>query len=842
MLSNKILFVVILNLLFNPIGRTQGLLPQGLNANDVNLLRGSMASQSGSFGLGVGTGFTGLMPLSMPSNLVQEDNENIFDEKKNKRNIPIKSNEFQNYVMQITGQLVPLYGAEFFENLANNNAQYSRSPVSDDYALGVGDQLLIRIWGSTSAELNFTIDRQGLIAIPKLGTLRLAGVKASQIEAVVKSFLSKFYKDIEVSASVGKLRKITVFVVGQATKPGSYSLTGQATLTSALFASGGPNSTGTLRNIQLMRQGKKIAEFDLYDFLGKGDKSQDLLLQDGDVLFYPRANGYMAMVGKLNSSYVFEIKHANENLSDLLYFSGGLPVTADPRRATLDRIQPDAVQPRKIENVELKGPGLKTVVKNGDVLTIYPILNEIANAVTLRGAVSQPSRLPWTEGMRITDVITSKNLLITDEMIREKNEMLFNKLELESTARNRAKIPSQLAIERVLMEKQKLEEESLKAIQNGIINKKSETAVIQLGVDPTKATFQEQTEREIAIAMLGKPVFNEEKLVEKIGQISDKTNLDYAVIERFSRDNLEIKLLTFDLGEVLKRPKSEIDLFLEKGDVITIFSNKDLQMPVSRKKSFVRVEGEVNKPGIYFVDKNDNLQTIIQKAGGITSDAYIYATGLYREDVKKSQLRNMDRLLRKMEAESSALVAQVSQSTSSDPTSLQTKVQSVQQAHKQSLDRFKLLRPEGRITLNIRPSLSAKIEDFPPLRLENLDRVSIPARPDFVQIFGAVNTESALIYRTGLSVRDYVDIAGVGGSADLSGVILVRADGSALTNKSLFGNEIMKTLVMPGDTIIILEKIDRESNWSQIFRNAKDFTQIMYQLGLGAAAIKTLRQ
>ena len=133
-------------------------------------------------------------------------------------------------------------------------------------------------------------------------------------------------------------------------------------------------------------------------------------------------------------------------------------------------------------------------------------------------------------------------------------------------------------------------------------------------------------------------------------------------------------------------------------------------------------------------------------------------------------------------------------------------------------------------------------DSFPLLRLENGDKIHIPPRPDFVQIFGSVNTESALVYRPGLTVKDYIAMAGVNGSADISGAILVRADGSAMTNQSYWGNEVLAAQVLPGDTIVMPEKFDRETGWSQTVRNAKDFTQVLYQLGLGAAAIKTLRQ
>ena len=819
---------------------------QGITAADLSALKGATGLQSGAGGAAPvgGLGLPGMLAIALPGSNSQEEAEIAQDDKKQKKPAPLLPNEFQKYVLQTTGQALPLYGTEFFENLNNNNGQFSRSPVSDDYALGAGDQLLIRVWGSTSAEATVSIDRQGSISFPKLGTLKLAGVKAGQLDAVVKAFFAKFYKDIEVSVSLGKLRKITVFVVGQARYPGSYSLTGQSTLTSALFASGGPNGNGSLRRLQLKRQGQTVTEFDLYNFLGNGDKSNDVKLQDGDVLFYPKAAGYIALLGKLNMKAVFEVKGDKDTLTDYISLAGGLPVTSDPRRATLDRIQSGSDQPRSIQDISLAGMDQQTQVKNGDVITVAAIVPELANAVTLRGAVAQPTRMAWRQGMRVTDVISKKSLLINSETVRKQNEVLFDNFEQERTARGRARVPIDLAVDRVLLERQKKEEERLQASQTGALLNKVPEPVIQLGVDPSKATFAEQTEREISIALLGRPTLPEENLADKVGNMNEAVNLDYAVIERYSRETLKVSLLPFNLGRSLANPKGPDDLLLEPGDVITVFSHKDIQIPTARRQAFVRIEGEVNSPGIYTVGPHDNLQNLIDKAGGTTVEAYLFAMSLFREDVKKNQTRNMEKLLRKIESESTASISQIVQSSggSADFGALQNKIQSLQTTQKQSLDRFRSLKPEGRISLNLPQRADISRSDVPPIRLENGDRIHIPPRPDFIQVFGSVNTESALVFGVGLKVRDYLGMAGTNTSADLNGIILVRADGSAMTNQSYWGNDVLSATVLPGDTIVLPEKFDRESAWSQSVRTAKDFTQVLYQLGLGAAAIKTLRQ
>jgi hypothetical protein len=133
------------------------------------------------------------------------------------------------------------------------------------------------------------------------------------------------------------------------------------------------------------------------------------------------------------------------------------------------------------------------------------------------------------------------------------------------------------------------------------------------------------------------------------------------------------------------------------------------------------------------------------------------------------------------------------------------------------------------------------VSKLPSLRLRNNDIFKVPSKPDFVYVYGAVNTDSALIYRQDWSTQDYLSLAGTASSADKDALILIRADGTAVTNNSVWSNKTLSAKIYPGDTIVVPEKIDRESAWSSIFRNTKDMTQIFYNLGLGAAAIRTLR-
>jgi protein involved in polysaccharide export with SLBB domain len=809
------------------LGGAQNISPQDLSALKSSMGMGDLGLSGGS-GAGAnffGSGMGGAPLLALPPSI--SDEEQIDPNKKdtNRKAAPLPPNEFQKYVLEVTGKALPLYGADFFEN-SRYAMQQQQSPVGDDYILGAGDQLLIRVWGSTSGETQATIDRAGEIAIPKLGTLRLAGVKASQAQASVKALFNKFYKDIEVSVSLGKLRKITVFVVGQSRYPGSYQLNSQSTLTSGLFASGGPNPSGSIRKVQLKRNGAVVSELDLYAFLGKGDKTSDVRLQDGDVIFYPQAAGHMAFVGKVNAPSVFEIKNSQETVADFLNLAGGLPVVADPRRANIERLTPGKDQPRRVEDLTLDEAGLKKQIQNGDVVSVGQIVPEIANAITLRGNVSQTSRTAFKPGMRISDVITQKTLLISPESVRRQNEVLFDSFEQERSARFRGRVPLDLALERMSESQYKSQDKS---------QDKSSPNIFAM-MEAVPAARSDKLEKS--------PFMSDETVVDRIGGLIDEVNLDYAVIERINRVDLKVSVIPFNLGKVLANPKDADNLELQSGDVITVFSVKDLRVPISRHQVFVRIEGEVNSPGVYQVSPGEGLTQLIQKAGGMTSDAYLFGAGFYREEVKKSQQENLTKLLRRIESESSGALAQAAQSVgaSSDPGVVQAKIAALQLAQKQSIERARSLKPEGRISLGLRPDGAESLSNLPQIRLSQGDKFYVPSRPDFVYIFGSVNTESALIYKTNLTVADYVQLAGSGFGADKAGVILMRADGSAVTNQSSWRNEVLSTKVMPGDTIVMPEKLDRESGWSVLVRNTKDFTQILYQLGLGAAAIKTLRQ
>ena len=779
---------------------------------------------------------------------------------------PLKQNEFQKFILETSGFKLPLFGLDFFENLQTNYsvrgmetpslsltsgafAPLDNSPVNDDYAVGPGDQIVVRGWGSLTVDIKLTVDRNGQLSIPKIGSLNVAGVKASKLESVIKTAFSKYYKDFELSVTLGQLRSITVYVVGQARRPGSYFLSSLSTLASGLFATGGPNSNGSMRRVQLKRGGQVITEFDLYKFLTEGVSTSDVKLIDGDVIYIPPAFGYVAIVGKVNTPAVFELKSNDESLEQILKIAGGLPVVADPKKVTLERLDSSKKQTRSVEDFPLDSNGLHKTLKNGDLLTILTITPELSNAITLRGSVAQPIRVAWREGVRISDLIPNREALISRDSIRRQNETLFDSNQRERALREREMIPGDL-----------LDDAELTARSNKPKNTDfttlSNALVLECQNDPNQLKCKDVRDVESFRAYREGRLFKDQAtnldnnlkqtqsqtLTDRIGNLYDEINWDYAVIERLKRADLSVTLIPFNLNNVLNDQKDPDNQLLQPGDVITIFSTNDLSVPISKRRITVRVEGEISKPGVYQAKPGDTLSTIIQRAGGLTHDAYLYGAAFYRDEVRRSQLENLQKLVKRVEAESNAALLQASQSTgaSTNPTAVQARVLAAQAAQKQAMDRIRNLKPEGRIALTQSPDLYNRIETLPEIRLQNGDRLVIPTRPDFVYIYGAVNTESALLYKSEQTVNDYLKLSGVTTSADKNTAILLRANGSALTNTGSWSNTVLSTKVMPGDSIVIPDKLDLETTWSSAIRNTVDITQIFYQLGLGAAAIKVL--
>jgi protein involved in polysaccharide export with SLBB domain len=677
---------------------------------------------------------------------------------------PEAPNQFQRFVQASTGKSLPIYGANLF---SNPQAYFpdAAAPAPAEYVLGPGDEIRIQVWGAVEFTGSQTLDRNGQINLPRVGTIPLAGVQVKDLESTLSKKIASIYKNVNVTASLGKLRAITVYVVGHARQPGSYNLNSLSTLINAVFASGGPSANGSMRNIELKRASQTVTTLDLYAFMSKGDKSKDVALQPGDVISIAPAGPRIALTGVTDHSAIYELKPGN-SVQDILALGGGLPSLTKPQMALLERLNTvNENNPRQVKPITLDAQGQRTVLQDGDVLTLLPINPSFQNAVTLRGNVATPLRHIFKPGMRVADLIPEPNALVQDDYYIRKNRLVqFEK-------------GNQVTDDRVLNE-----------VKN---------------------------------------------LLEEI-------NWDYALVERLNLKEVRTDLIPFNLGRALRDKNPSDNLELLAGDIVTIFGVKDVPVPMEKRSRFVNVGGEVKVPGIYQVQPGETLAQVVQRAGGLTAHAYAFGSIFSRDSNRRQQQANLEQAVRRMESDLVSQAATLAQNTTeAEKSSTQAQVA----AQRGMVERLKQLKANGRVALEMDPAQPV----FPEILLEDGDQLIIPNKPSFVSVFGAVLGETSFIWRARSTVGNYIDRAGPTRYADLDGALIIRADGTVQANEAQrsfvgWGNRsFMSRVLQPGDSVFIPEQVDRRTAYTQFIQGAKDWTQLFYQFGLGAAAIKTLR-
>lgn len=693
-------------------------------------------------------------------------------------NLP-EQNEFQQFVKESLGKELPLYGYDLFRGAPSTFAPVEDIPVTPDYIVGSGDELEVRAWGQIDVDYRAVVDRSGNVYIPKIGSTKVAGLKYQDLPDYLKTVVGRTYRGFDLSVNLGRLRSVQVFVVGQARRPGNYTVSSLSTLVNALFASGGPTGKGSMRRIQLKRGNQVVTELDLYDLLINGDKSRDAPLKQGDVIYIPPIGPMVAVGGSVNVPAIFELK-AQASLGEVIGYAGGLSTTASGKKTTIERIEDHRV--RKVDEFTLDQQGYARMLKDGDLVNIFALSPRIENAVTLRGNVSQPMRFQWREGLRVRDLVPDRDALIRPDYWLGKNQAIRPQI-----------IKDPKIVEAAVMEKSS--------------DKKS-----------------------------SEPKTSDTKLLDEVKRNANEINWDYAVVERFNEADLSSTLLPFNLGNAILGAKSEDDLLLKPGDVVTIFSKDDIRVPQERQSKYVRLEGEFKQAGVYKVEPGETLRKLVTRVGGFAQQPYPFGAEFTRESTRLLQQKRMDEAIERLEREIERSAASQSRASLSAEDIAGVKQQ--QETQRVLVNKLKQAKATGRIVLEIAPRAAA-VEDLPDLALEDGDRLFVPSRPSTVSVFGAVYNENTFIYKQEKLVTDYLQQAGgVTKDGDDKSIYVIRADGSVVSKgqSGWFGGFSSLTL-SPGDAIVVPEEFDKTS----FTKNFKDWTQIFYQFGLGVAGLKVLR-
>src|SRR5882757_1562780 len=866
---------------------TQGLGQLGAGSNG--------SSGNGGYGtaVGAGVGLSGQYP-GLQSSGINSRVQNIVDQGglstgqaqlaalEESRLLAIRApsapTDFQLLVRGSLGTLLPVYGDSLFRQVPSTFAPLREVNVTPDYVLGAGDQLLVRIWGQVNFNAQLTVDRTGSIYLPQVGEIHVAGLPYAQVRQHIHDALGHIYRSFELSVEMGQLRSIQVFVVGQTRRPGTYTLSSLSTLVTALFATGGPSVQGSLRDIQLRRNGQTISHFDLYDLLIFGDMSKDAQLLPGDVIYIPPVGPQIAISGDIHNPAIYELKGAT-TVEESLRYAGGLSATASLLRASLERL--DGQKNRTVLDISLQGAGLATPVQQADILRVLPISPQFQNTVTLRGNVAETGRFSWHPGMKLSDIIPDSQSLITRDYWERRNQLGVPGPEFKPEYANNPDYYNR--------DLNGYQTGSAQYDVNGvpIYNGQSATSVSQgqqtngsrangtnpAAQNPTANPAQGQNNDPNCIPdASGISQQNQYGQVPGSGvqgtnsqngqpctspgsrSLADETQASagnlprpaltvalpvpeidwsYAVIERMNPQTLTTSLVPFNPGKLVLDHDSAQNLALEPGDVVTIFSQADIKVPQAQRTKFVRLEGEFKGAGIYSVLPGETLRQLVERAGGLTPDAYLFGSNFTRESTRILQQLRLNDYLQNLELE-------IDRSTIAASASVGNVDPAATAASRSLVARFRTIRATGRVVLNM-PQEASEIADLPDIQLEDGDRFVVPSKPSTVNVVGAVYDQNSFLFKNSREVQSYLRLAGgPTKSADGGDSFIIRADGSVVSRHSrngVFGNNFATMRLNAGDTVVIPEKVPRPSG----LRNFISYTQIFSSLALGAAAIAVLQ-
>jgi protein involved in polysaccharide export with SLBB domain len=760
--------------------------------------------------------------------------------------------EFQKFTASTTQQLLPIFGADLFANVPSTFAPLDQAPIPAGYIVGPDDEIRVRVWGQVGFNANLRVSRDGDVFIPQVGSVHVAGLSFADLEQHLRVAIGRIYRKFDLSVDLGRIRAIQVFVTGQARRPGVYTISSLSTMTDAIFSSGGPSVEGSMRRIELRRNGEKVARLDLYDLLINGDNSKDTKLQSGDVIFIPAAGPATAVIGSIRKPAIYELAD-NETLGDLIHDAGGLSAIAAESRVSLERIvRHDA---RLAMEIALDGAGKSTPIEDGDILRVFSIVPQYEKTVMLRGNVANPGRFAWHDGMRLSDLIPDQQSLITREYWWRRTQLGLPSLSYEPLAalssvrqplsqvdlQDRSQLgmppPSQASSNSALAASSR---QSMTPTAPGLEDmQQQQQNTDQPASAPQRPASERQSESALAEGTPDSQRNPPQAQRIDVSLSSPEIDWSYAVIERMDPITLKTSLIPFDLGKLVKDHDSAQNLNLNAGDVVSIFSQNDIHVPTLQRTSFVRLDGEFLHAGTYSVLPGETLRSLVERAGGLTPNAYLYGSEFTRQSTRVLQQRRLDESIQELTLEMQRGNLALAASPVTTPQDMGG-IAAAQASERELIEQLKLVRATGRIVFEFQPNTSG-FASLPDIALEDGDSFNVPSVPSTVNVVGTVFNQNSFLYRPAATTTFYLRMAGGPNAyADRKRMFIVRANGAVVSRTIVhgeWGDEFARLQMNPGDTLVVPEKSVKPS----VLRNILDFSTIASQFGFAAAAIDVLR-
>ena len=480
-------------------------------------------------------------------------------------------------------------------------------PIGPDYILGVGDGLIINLWGGVSQSFSRTVDREGKIVLPEAGTIVVAGLSLGRAQALIQGALSQQFRDAKVAVTIARLRTVRVYVVGDVQRPGAYDISSLSTPLNALYAAGGPTSVGSLRIARHYRGKELIREVDLYEFLLRGVRPDTERIEDGDTILVSPVGRQVAVSGMVKRPAIYELKDETK-LSDVLNDAGGVLVSASLTHITIERV--DMQGHRASLNLNLPEGSTSAssrklldafVIQDGDRVSVAPILPYSERAIYVEGHVVRPGKFPYRDEMKLNDVLRSYQDLLPEPADRgEIIRLMPPDLRAEAIDFN---VPDVLAgNEQIHLQPfdtirilGRYEADGPKVQVHG--------EVLHPGTYPLS---QGMTAAQL-VRMAGG--FTRSALLD---------DADLASYEVKDRRQVISRRGAVKIGAAVNNPESGADVVLKPGDMLTIHQISGW----NDIGSSVTLEGEVTYPGPYGIQEGERLSSVLKRAGGFRVTAY----------------------------------------------------------------------------------------------------------------------------------------------------------------------------------------------------------------------------
>jgi polysaccharide export outer membrane protein len=555
-------------------------------------------------------------------------NPNVVEPRQNQANgqsATTKTSEFD-FNEDSDKDALKRFGYDMFAGEPTTFAPVTDVPVPSEYMVGPGDVIKVQLYGKESDEYSLTINRDGTVQIPDLGPVSVAGLSFADLRQELSKRIQQQMIGIESNITMGELRSIRIFIAGDAYKPGSYTVSSLSTITQALFVAGGVNEIGSLRNVQVKRNGKLVGAFDLYDLLLRGDASGDINLRSGDVVFIPSIGGLVSVAGEVQRPAIYELKK-HETISDVINMAAGIKQGAYPKNSSIERYNANGL--KTIINVDLtSAKGNNTLAKAGDYIRVKNASNQYEDAITVVGAVVRPGKYQWKQ-QRISDLLPSiwGDLLLSADLdygliVREINK--HGDIETLQFAPGEAIT-------------------SPNSVQNLRLQPRDKVMIFN---------FNDDTQNRFELNALVK------KRVNKVESLKGDSLLDADLFKAGfeTLDSTVTRKYTNQIAGVVLNVKTSVEQTLVGSEVSQMLSNlfedrdliklsyvmsrKELLYPIVTKLTqqgdaqqgiqIVAIAGKIRHPGVYPLTNSAKVTDLLKAAGGLLEGAYTERAELTR--------------------------------------------------------------------------------------------------------------------------------------------------------------------------------------------------------------------